>query len=144
MFPFPETMDDLDLKIVKVLSENCKISFRELAKMLNVSAGTVRNRLIFLEKEGIIVGCNGRFNYKKLGLSEIIVGFDIFPEQYVNTLQRIKELDFVKELYSTSGDHSAIAVVICNENEIYDYIRKMEKIEGVRKVYPAIVNSVIK
>ncbi len=97
-----------------------------------------------MEREGIIVKCRGKFNYKKLGLSEVIVGLDISPEQYVNTLQKIKEVDYVKELYSTSGDHSAIAIIICGENEVYEYIRRMERIEGVRKVYPAIVNSVIK
>jgi len=49
-------LDEIDLKIIEILQNNARTSFREIAKMLKISPQTVSNRVARLIKEGIILG----------------------------------------------------------------------------------------
>uniref|UniRef100_UPI00307DE324 Lrp/AsnC family transcriptional regulator n=1 Tax=Ferroplasma sp. TaxID=2591003 RepID=UPI00307DE324 len=99
-----------------------------------------------METNKEIIAYITRFQGKKLGMEEAILGLDIMPEQYTRTLEKLRELNFIKSLFSTSGDHSAIAIII---SELYgksmnECISEIEHTDGVRNVYPSIVNSTLK
>lgn len=49
-------MDDLDHRLIAKLRHDARTPLAELAKQLQVSRGTVGNRLARLEREGIIAG----------------------------------------------------------------------------------------
>jgi DNA-binding Lrp family transcriptional regulator len=49
-------MDSLDLKLVALLRTNARASVATLAHQLDVSRGTVSNRITRLEDQGVIVG----------------------------------------------------------------------------------------
>jgi len=83
-------VDEIDKKIIKYLSNNSKLSIRDLAKLCDVSPGTVRNRLIDMDKNKLIIGYNTRFQVKQLGFDKAIVGLDIMPEHYTETLEKLK------------------------------------------------------
>ena len=134
----------IDKKIIDLLNKNGRMSAMDMAKTLNVSKGTVRNKLIGLYKENVIFGYNARVRYKMLGMDEAIVGFEIAPEFYTKALAAIKALEFVKEVYRTSGDHSAMARVVSDADEIDKHIESLEGIEGIKKVYPSFIQEIIK
>ncbi|KJE48844.1 MULTISPECIES: Lrp/AsnC family transcriptional regulator [Acidiplasma] len=137
-------MDELDIKIVKAISENSKLSIRDLAKLCGVSPGTIHNRLMEMEKSKGIISYTARINYRKFNMEDAIIGFDITPETYIKTVEEIKKLNFVVQLYTTTGDHGAIAYIICNENETSQCVRALEKIQGVRNVYPSLIQNILK
>lgn len=60
-------IDDLDIQILDVLSGDSRISMRELAKRVNLSAPSVTERVRKLESEGIIKGYTIEVDRKKLG-----------------------------------------------------------------------------
>ena len=84
----------IDKKIIDLLNKNGRMSAMDMAKTLNVSKGTVRNRLIGLYKENIIFGYNARVRYKMLGMDEAIVGFEISPEFYTKALNLFRSTLF--------------------------------------------------
>jgi DNA-binding Lrp family transcriptional regulator len=49
-------LDAIDHALVALLRTNARLPVSDLAKQLNVSRGTVRNRLLRLEAGGVIVG----------------------------------------------------------------------------------------
>lgn len=49
-------LDEIDLKIIEILQNNARTSFREIAKILKIPPQTVSNRVARLIKEGIILG----------------------------------------------------------------------------------------
>jgi DNA-binding Lrp family transcriptional regulator len=134
----------IDKNIINALYDNASLSNDEIAKMLNVSRGTIRNRLIKLEQEGIIKNYSIRARLHKIDLSEAIVGLDIMPEEYINALDSVSKLDFVKEVYRTSGDHSALIMIITNSDEIKDKIQEINKVKGIRNTYPSFIQEIIK
>ena len=59
-------------------------------------------------------------------------------------MDALKKQESVKELYTTSGDHTAIAVVVFSRDEMDSTIKRLASVEGVKKVYPAIVTEIAK
>ena len=139
-------VDKLDTEIARYLIDNSKLSIRDLAKLCNVSPGTIRNHLQKMETDKQIIAYTTRLQGKRLGLEEAILGLDIMPEHYTKTLEELRKLTFIKSLFSTSGDHSAIAIVISKlyGKSLNECIAEIEATEGVRNVYPSIVNSTLK
>jgi len=60
-------IDALDRKILMLLSEDSRASYREIAKRCNVSPGTVLSRVKRMEEAGIIVGYTTVLDHEKLG-----------------------------------------------------------------------------
>ena len=63
MFP-----DKTDVKILKVITENSRLSYRKIAKKIEVSTLTVLSRMKKMEDSGVIKGYSALIDHKKLGL----------------------------------------------------------------------------
>src|SRR5438093_1037828 len=63
-------LDDLDVRILRLLNADARKSFREIAKAVDASLSTVSNRIRKLEQEGIITG------YAPI-LAESRLGYDV-------------------------------------------------------------------
>lgn len=64
------SLDETDRQILHLLQEDARYnSATEIAKQVDVSANTVRNRIERLEEEGVIRGYNVDLDYGKAGLS---------------------------------------------------------------------------
>lgn len=84
--------DELDEKIINLYAGNVRSSFSQLAHSLNVSAETVRKRILQLEKKKIIVGYKINPNLQKLGYQGYRVDF------LLNSTRRNKELfEYLKQ-----------------------------------------------
>ena len=64
-------LDDTDHDILEMLIENTRTPFTDIAKKLNISAGTVHVRVKKMEESNIIRGSSLVVDYKKLGYSFI-------------------------------------------------------------------------
>jgi len=137
-------MNKNDLAIISFLSNMKKLSVSSIASESGVSKGTVRNRINFMSKNGILIGYKARLRYNLIGMSEAIVGLEIAPEGYIQAVEALKSNNNIKELYTTSGDHSAIAIIVSPREKISGEIQALTGITGVMKVYPAIVTDIVK
>jgi len=71
-------MDETDVKILKTLISDARLSSRQISKKSGVSIGTVLTRMKKMEKEGVIRGYSAVVDHEKLGyqltvLTEITV-----------------------------------------------------------------------
>lgn len=60
-------IDDIDIAILNELSQDSRLSMRELAKKVNLSPPSVTERVRRLEHEGVIKGYTVELNWKELG-----------------------------------------------------------------------------
>ena len=60
--------DKTDGKILKVITENSRLSYRKIAKKIGVSTLTVLSRMKKMEENGVIKGYSALIDHKKLGL----------------------------------------------------------------------------
>jgi len=143
-FFITKVMVDLNIKILEQLEKNPEYSLQEIAQNLGVSKGTIRNRISKMKENGILIGYKIRISYKSIGKDEAYVGLDISPENFITALEEIKNFSFVREIYATSGDHVAIAYLVDESENIVESIKKINEVKGVRNVYPAFVQKIIK
>lgn len=136
--------DNTDLKIISILETDGRRSIRDIARQCGVSVGTARNRLIRLKEQGVIVDYKARVRSSAFNHEGALVGFDIAPESFVQALDEIGSKKFVKELYRTAGDHVAIAMIEVGKGTAAEKIRELEGIQGIRKVYPAFIQEIVK
>ena len=62
-----EKIDDLDRKILSVITQNARIPFKEVAEMCGVSRAAVHQRVQKMFDNGVIVGSGYQVNPKMLG-----------------------------------------------------------------------------
>ncbi len=135
---------NIDKMLISKLIEDSDTPIAKLAQALGVSRGTVRNRLTSLKSSKVLIGYKARARLKQLGMDEALVGIDILPEKYLDVISRLRDTESVKELYRTSGDHSAIVLMVADSEAIESEISKLKGIEGVRNVYPSFVQETVK
>ncbi|MCS7130604.1 MAG: Lrp/AsnC family transcriptional regulator [Archaeoglobaceae archaeon] len=138
-------MDEKDLEILFTLLKNAKIPKSKIAEKLGVTETAVRKRIEKLEAQKILVGYQAILNFKKAGLFFSFTGLDVEPERLWSTLNILKEMEEIYNVYLTSGDHTILAEIVSESleklNEIHE---RISKIEGVKRVCPAIVLEVVK
>ncbi|USS40741.1 HTH-type transcriptional regulator LrpA [Thermococcus aggregans] len=135
-------LDERDKIIIEMLTKDARTPFTEIAKVLGISETAVRKRVRALEEKGIIQQYTIRVHPQKLGYNLIsITGVDTKPEKLFEVANKLKEFDFVKELYLSSGDHMIMAEIWAKDGEdLADIMsNKIGKIDGVTKVCPAII-----
>ncbi|HIP75545.1 MAG TPA: Lrp/AsnC family transcriptional regulator [Thermococcus paralvinellae] len=140
-------IDERDKIIIEMLTKDARTPFTEIAKVLGISETAVRKRVKALEEAGIIKGYTVKVDPAKLGYGLVsITGIDTLPERIFEVANKLKEFDFIKELYLTSGDHMIMVEIWARDGEdLADIIsNKIGKIDGVVKVCPAIILEKLK
>ena len=135
-------LDERDKVIIEMLTKDARTPFTEIAKVLGISETAVRKRVRALEEKGIIKQYTIKVNPQKLGYNLIsITGVDTKPEKLFEVANKLREFEFVRELYLSSGDHMIIAEIWAKHGEdLADIMsNKIGKIDGVTKVCPAII-----
>ncbi|KUH31930.1 MULTISPECIES: HTH-type transcriptional regulator LrpA [Thermococcus] len=135
-------LDERDNIIIEMLTKDARTPFTEIAKVLGISETAVRKRVKALEEAGVIKQYTVIVDPAKLGYNLVsLTGVDTLPEKIFDVAEKIKEFDFVREVYLTSGDHMIMAEVWARDGEdLSDIIsNKIGRLEGVTKVCPAII-----
>lgn len=101
-------IDNLDRNILNALIENARTPYAELAKLFNVSAGTIHVRIEKMKQAGIIEGTRVQISAKKLGYDVCcFIGVILkSAKDYPAALEKLEKLDEVVEAYYTTGHYS--------------------------------------
>jgi len=126
--------DELDFQILKMLQEDGRASFTDMAKELKVAVSTIRNRYVNYIEKGIIK-INARITPDKIGLNVystifIAVRPKSMSNSAVNELMKIEEISF---LASTTGEYDFELNIICRDHQhLADLMQhKINVIEGI-------------
>ncbi|GAA0735109.1 Lrp/AsnC family transcriptional regulator [Clostridium oceanicum] len=109
-------MDNTDIKILRELQKDSRLSIRELSKRVNLSPPSVAERIRKLEDRGVIEGYTIKINEKALGLNiECIIQIDLKNSGFENFKKFIYNHPRVKFCYRIAG-HSCILVKLSVES----------------------------
>lgn len=97
-------LDELDRKIVALLTENARMSYSDIGEAVGVSRVAVRARIDALEKRGVIEGYTTIINPQKIG-SAVSAYFEIEtePAQLQPVAEALDRCDTVTQIYFVSG-----------------------------------------
>lgn len=97
-------MDETDSKILNIIREQAKLSYRKISQRIGVSTATVMNRVRAMEKSGVIRGYHASIDYDELGyeftaITELMVSTGKFSEME----RKISVHPNVYAVYSVTG-----------------------------------------
>lgn len=129
-------LDETDHKILDMLIENTRTAFTDIAKKLEISAGTVHVRVKKMEDAGFITGSSLKLDYKKLGYS-FIAYVGVFLQKTSQTqfvLERINEIPFVTVAHVTTGKFNIFCKIRAKDtSHAKNIIYQIDDIEGVTR-----------
>jgi Lrp/AsnC family transcriptional regulator for asnA, asnC and gidA len=140
-----EALDEKDLKILRKLAENARITFTELAKEVGLSDVAVIKRVKRLEGS-VIKRYTISVDPEKLGARVIsFTGIDVEPERLFEVIEKLRSKGYVMGLWLTTGDHQLMAVIWARDEEDMTKIHKeLSELIRVKRVCPAIVLKTLK
>lgn len=130
-----KSIDDLDRKIIKLLSKDGRKSFRKLAKTLEVTEKTIRLRYKNLIESGILE-IVGRINPITIGLKEgAIIQIKVKPNGLEKVIEDLKSIQHIRYITVTTGEYPLLVqVAAANQEEITELIISLyehSEIEGL-------------
>ena len=134
-------LDEKDRRILEILMERGRATFRELARELGMSDVAIRKRVLRLERSGIISGYTALVDPKALGYSVIsLTGVDVEPGELLSVARELASRDYVRSAWLTTGDHELMLEIWArDEEEMEAIIREIKDMPGVVRVCPAVV-----
>ena len=130
MFP-----DKTDVKILKVITENSRLSYRKIAKKIEVSTLTVLSRMKKMEESGVIKGYSALIDHKKLGLGMTVI-IEVKTTKGHSVLRdQLKKLENVYGIWGITGKNDLMILAKFADTDMLSKFTKkifaFPNIEGV-------------
>ncbi|MBO7427819.1 MAG: Lrp/AsnC family transcriptional regulator [Paludibacteraceae bacterium] len=138
-------LDDIDIQILKVLQNNCKLTTKELAAHVHLSPTPVFERVKRMEKEGIIRQYSAILNNELLDN-----GFCVFcnirlkkhsKEYILHFIDAIQKIDEIVECYNISGDYDfMLKILVSGMSHYQEFVQnKLGVIESIGSLHSLFV-----
>ncbi len=141
-------IDEIDLKILKLLSENARYTYKELAEKLGTTRQRVSRRMDKLEKGGVVIKYTVIPDLNKLNYVHVILGLILRPTVDLDeVVKQLKSIEYVKIVEKTLGSHSLIVHLVGPNNMAFTekMIRSIAKeIQGIDKMDITFVTEICK
>lgn len=128
-------IDNLDKKILSILSKNARIPFKDVAAECGVSRAAIHQRVQHFIAGGVITGSGFDVNPKSVGYSTCTyVGINLERgSMYKDVVQQLLTIPEIVECHFTTGSYTMLLKVYARDNEqLMDLLNnKMQMIPGV-------------
>lgn len=136
--------DELDKKILEILSGNSRLSVREISKLVDSSPPTVSRRIRRLEELGTIKGYVSIIEDEELGYDcrALLLVKVTGNSDPAKILEKMKNNEKICNLYSTVGNYDIIFTATCSTVEsLSSFIDSLRKIEGIAWIDSVLISS---
>ena len=120
-----QVLDSLDRQILKLISQDARIPFLEVARACNVSGAAIHQRVAKLTNLGIIKGSQFVIDPEKIGY-ETCAYMGLFlkePEKFDQVVEELKKIPEVVEChYTTGGFDMFIKIYAVNNHHLLEII----------------------
>ena len=114
-----ETIDELDKRILKIITQNARIPFKDVAEQCEVSRAAVHQRVQRLFDIGVIVGSGYQVNPKMLGYNLCVyVGLTLERGyMYKQVCEELEKIPEVVESQFTLGAYSMLIKLYAHDDK---------------------------
>jgi Lrp/AsnC family leucine-responsive transcriptional regulator len=140
-------LDDLDIKVLKILQKKGRTKRNELAEVAGMSLPAISERLNKLEEKKIIEGYYAKLNRKAFGydiMAYILVMMES-SKYYKSLISHVEKLPQILECHSVLGEGSHLLKAICKNTEALEkLLSEIQSWPGVTATKTTFVLSTIK
>ncbi len=139
-------LDDLDKRILKLLQFNCRLSFAELSRELNVAEATVRFRVNRLVDDGVITRFAALVNPTKVGMKvsgAILLKID--PAYLEEACRQLVSFNETLYLFQSTGEYDVVSVIVTRDMEhLNNLVKNTKMIPGVKDARVSVTTRFLK
>lgn len=133
-----EKIDQLDRKILGILSQNARLPFKDVAAECGVSRAAIHQRVQRLIDNNVITGSAFIVNPKSFGYNTCTyVGITLDRgSMYKDVVERLKQIPEVVECHFTTGPYTMMVKLFAQDNE-----QLMHLINGELQSIPGVTST---
>ncbi len=120
-----QRLDKLDKQILKLIADDARIPFLEVARACNVSGAAIHQRIQKLSNCGILKGSQFVIDPEKIGYETCAyIGLNLNnPEEFDTVVEELKNIPEVVECHYTTGDFDLfIKIYAVNNHHLLNII----------------------
>lgn len=139
-------VDEMDKKIINILVDDSRLSYRQIAKRAKISVVTVMNRVKKLEAEKIIKKYTALVDYEKLNYGFFVMtSIRISKGKELEVEQALTKYENVFAIYDVTGDFD-IEVIAKFKNRVAldTFVKKIQTFEYVERLHTRLILNTIK
>lgn len=137
-------IDDVDLKILRLLRHDSRKSYREISDEVGVSAGTARNRIRHMRSSGL-VSFNIQLDHSLLGFGvHATLMLTIRPGRIRDVARALVDLPETEYVATLAGTYDIIVDVYCRDvSHLMDFLSaKIHSIDDAVSVSMHLVTDI--
>ena len=111
-------LDDTDRKILRILQEDARTPFSEVARRIDMSSATVHDRVSRMEEAGVLRGYRADVDPKALGYGvSAFVGLRVQQGHEQKALETLRSVEGVREVHLTTGEYDVMMRVYAESTD---------------------------
>ena len=139
-------LDETDVKVLKALTSDARLSSRQVAKQCGVSIGTALSRMKKMEKEDIIKGYTTVLDQEKLGYElTVVTELTVSKGRLLEMENEVARLPNVCCVYDLTGMADAIIIAkFKNREDLSKFTKRLLALPYVERTNTHVVLTTIK
>lgn len=145
-----DKLDKIDLKILKILQQNSKITNLELSKRIGLSPAPTLERVKKLENNEAIHSYHAQVNPEAIGLmvkTFVLVSLDWRKNQArENFMEQVESIDEITECYIITGEADFLIKIVCKDIPTYERLlfKTLQQIDEIERLKTLMTLSTVK
>jgi DNA-binding Lrp family transcriptional regulator len=139
-------VDDIDLKIIRTLEDDSRVSLRKLAQKLGLTPNILNNRIKSLENGGVIRGYTPIVDSAKMGyLLTAIIMIQVEGDHMVEVENEIAKESNVLSVYDITGEYDAIVFAKFRDNAALNgFLKKLLTERYIKRTTTLVALNAVK
>jgi len=139
-------LDETDVKILRTLMADARLSSRQIAKQCGVSIGTVLSRMKKMEREGVIKGYSAMVDHEMLGYELTVVSdITVSKGRLLEMENQIARLPHVCCVYDVTGLTDAVIIAkFKSREELSKFTKRLLALPYVERTNTHVVLTTVK
>ncbi|WP_455544148.1 Lrp/AsnC family transcriptional regulator [Intestinibacter sp.] len=130
-------LDKTDIRILKLLANDSRISYAEIAREVHLSRMAVRERVMKMLEEGVIERFTVQLNSKKVGLNTpVFLQVKAIPSKLNDVADELAKHPQIESIYAMTGKNELYANAFVEDVESLEkfVFEEIYKIDGITEV----------
>jgi DNA-binding Lrp family transcriptional regulator len=143
-------LDKIDLKILRTLQENAKITNLQLSSEIGLSPAPTLERVKKLERHKLIKGYHAQLNAEMVGIGISAIIQITLTRQIENAISNFKKeinkIPEIMECYQVTGNADYVITVMLKDMRAFEELisQKLSKMEEIGQMQTMVILSKIK
>ena len=141
-----QKLDDIDLKILRILQEDSRTSYRKIAEILGIAVGTAYNRVRKLEDDGVLKAYTIIIDPTKLNYElTVLILIQAEGQHIVEAEKEVAQSEDTISVYDITGDFDVAVVARFRDRaSLNNFVKGMLKSPYVKRMVTSVVLNVVK